>query len=106
MKPRTLSPAETVALFRPDDTLVVPLGPGQPTSLLHALGARDDWAGFRVMGALLVDLFPIFARPGVRLYSGFYGPVERALLQAGHDVHFVPADFRRFSHLARGWRPA
>lgn len=105
MKARSLSPAETAALFRPDDTLAVPLGPGQPTALLHALGARDDWKGFRVLGALLVDLFPLFARPGVRLYSGFYGPVERALLQAGHDVHFVPADFRRFSHLARRMAP-
>lgn len=105
MKARSLSLADTVALFRPDDTLAVPLGPGQPTSLLHALGARDDWAGFRVLGALLVDLFPVFARPGVRLYSGFYGPVERALLGAGHDVHFVPADFRRFSHLAERMAP-
>lgn len=105
MAPRSLSPTETAALLRPDDTLAVPLGPGQPTALLHALGARDDWSGLRVLGALLVDLFPLFARPGVRLYSGFYGPVERALLAAGHDVHFVPADFRRFSHLAARMAP-
>lgn len=105
MKPRSLHPAEAVALFRPADTLAVPLGPGQPTALLHALGARDDWAGLHVLGALLVDLFPVFARPGVRLDSGFFGPVERALQQAGHDVRFVPADFRRFSHLAQRMAP-
>jgi acyl-CoA hydrolase len=36
----------------------------------------------------------------VKLRSGFYGPVERALREAGHDVEFVPGDFRRFQLFA------
>jgi len=28
--------------------------------------------------------------------SGFFGPAERALRDAGHDVSFLPGDFRRF----------
>lgn len=102
---RVLSLSEAAALVRPDDTLAVPLGPGQPAGFLHALSVRDDWRGLQVFAALLVDLFPLFARPGVKLLSGFFGPVERALVAAGHDVEFVPADFRRFASLARMLAP-
>jgi acyl-CoA hydrolase len=79
----------------------VPLGPGQPASFLHALGEREGFERLVVFAALLMDFFPLFTRPGVRLLSGFFGPVERALRAAGHDVEFVPSDFRGFSRLAR-----
>jgi acyl-CoA hydrolase len=102
---KVVSAPEAAALLRPTDSLAVPLGPGQPTAFLHALGERDDWQSLSVFAALLVDLFPLFARKGVRLLSGFFGPVERALRDAGHDVQFVPADFRRFAKLARGMAP-
>lgn len=82
------------------DRLGIPLGPGQPIGLLRALGQRDDWTQLDVFGALLVDLFPVFAHPGVNLRSGFFGPAERALRAAGHNVSFVPADFRRFKEIA------
>lgn len=102
---RMLSQSDAAALLRPDDTLAVPLGPGQPAAFLHALSARDDWRGLTVFGALLTDFFPLFTRPGVTLLSGFFGPVERALRAAGHAVAFVPADFRRFAHLAHKMAP-
>ncbi len=98
--PNPCSPETAAAMFEPVDRLGIPLGPGQPTALLHALGKRTDWEDFRVFGALLVDLFPLFAREGVRLRSGFFGPAERALRAAGHAVEFVPADFRRFEEIA------
>jgi len=88
-------------MFERTDRLGIPLGPGQPMALLHALGRRDDWQKLEVFGALLVDLFPLFAHPGVHLRSGFFGPAERALRAAGHHVSFVPADFRRFEEIAR-----
>jgi len=102
---RVLTLAEAAACVRPDDTLGVPLGPGQPGAFLHALGARDDWRALTVFSALLLDAYPLFTRPGVRLLSGFYGPVERALAAAGHDVCFVAADFRRFASFARALSP-
>lgn len=98
--PRPLSPAEAARLLRPVDRLGVPLGPGQPKALLHALADRSDWEDLTVFGALLVDLFAVFAQPGVRLRSGFFGPAERALRAGGHRVDFVPADFRRFREIA------
>src|SRR5262245_7804605 len=83
----------------------MPLGPGQPSTLLHALGERDDWEHLDVFGALLLDLYPLFTKPGVRYVSGFYGPAERLLLDAGANIEFVPADFRRFVTIAEQFAP-
>jgi acyl-CoA hydrolase len=102
---RTLGAHEAAALVRDVDTLAVPLGPGQPGAFLHALGERTDFRALTVFAALLVDFYALFTRPGVRLLSGFFGPVERALHGQGHAVHFVPADFRRFAALARRLAP-
>lgn len=44
---------EAVSVVRPVDVLGVPLGPGHPIGLLHALGERDDWEDLTVSGALL-----------------------------------------------------
>lgn len=93
--------AEAAALLRPRDSLAVPLATGQPSAFLHALGERTDFEQLRVFAALLTEPFPLFTRPGVRLLSGFFGPVERGLAVAGHDLHFVPSDFRRFAHILR-----
>ena len=67
------------ARCRPVDTLAVPLGPGLPSAFLDALGERDDWRELTVFAALLTHPHRLFTRPGVRLLSGFFGPVERAL---------------------------
>ncbi|MEN9800966.1 MAG: hypothetical protein RLZ37_91 [Actinomycetota bacterium] len=88
-----------VAAMRPVDSLAVPLGPGAPGEFLHALGndtPEDFFTDLVVFGALLPDLFALFMRPGVHMKSGFFGPAERFLRDAGADVDFVPADFRRF----------
>ena len=95
-----VSADEAATYIRDTDALAVPLGPGQPAAFLHALGEREAFDRLDVFAALLVDLFPLFTRPGVGLRSGFYGPVERALRDAGHNVRFVPADFRRFEIIA------
>lgn len=102
---RVLTQAEAAARLRPDDTLAVPLGPGQPGAFLHALSERDDWQSLSVFAALLIDFYPLFTRKGVKMLSGFFGPVERLLRAGGHEVHFVPADFRRFANLARTMAP-
>ena len=105
MAPTTLSPAEAAARMQPHDTLGIPLGPGQPTAFLHALGDRDDWVELTIFGALLVDLFGVFTKPGVRYLSGFFGPAERFLVDSGARVEFVPADFRRFTRIAEQLAP-
>jgi acyl-CoA hydrolase len=99
------SAEEAAALVRGTDTLAVPLGPGQPGAFLHALGERESFDDLEVFGALLVDLYALFTRPGVHYRSGFYGPAERFLRDSGADVQFVPADFRRFGPVLQALRP-
>jgi len=104
-EPKRLSPAEAAGLIRSRDTLAVPLGPGQPGALLHALGEEDRFEELVVSTALLTDLFSLFTKKGVRLLTGFYGPAERFLREAGSDIHFVPGDFRRFGVILEKLRP-
>ncbi len=102
---RRCSATEAAALLRSRDTLALPLGPGQPVDFLRALGERDDFEELVVFTGLLTGLYRLFTRPGVRLLSGFFGPVERGLRDAGHDVRFVPGDFRRFERIAQRLSP-
>ena len=102
---RSISAQAAARLLEAKDRLAIPLGPGQPKAFLHALADREDWEDLEVFGALLVELFGVFAKRGVRLRSGFFGPAERALRAAGHAVSFVPADFRRFEEIARRFAP-
>ena len=101
----TASLETAAALLQPRDTLGIPLGPGQPSGLLHALGERDDFVDLRVFGALLVDLYALFMKPGVHYTSGFFGPAERFLVDSGANIEFVPADFRRFAPIVAALRP-
>lgn len=105
MAPRELSPTDAVALLHPTDTIGLPLGPGQPPEFLAALGTRDDWEALMILGALLIAPSEAYTHPGVRIRSGFYGPLERWLEAEGHDVEFLPADFRRFGPLAQAVGP-
>jgi acyl-CoA hydrolase len=100
-----MTPEEAAGLFRPTDTLAIPLGPGHPVGLLHAMGIREDWEDLLVSGALLTDLYELFGRPGVRFNSGFFGPAERFLLASGARIEFVPADFRGFTPILEELAP-
>jgi acyl-CoA hydrolase len=97
--PAELSAEHAAARVLARDTLGIPLGPGQPPALMQALGQREDWEELRVLGGLLAVGTELFARPGVHYLSGFYGPFERALRDAGANIGFSPADFRRFTPL-------
>jgi acyl-CoA hydrolase len=103
--PEELTAEQAAARLEPADALGIPLGPGQPPAFLRALGAREDWTDLRVYGALLAVGTDLFARTGVHYVSGFFGPLERALLAAGADIEFMPADFRRFGPLLQRQAP-
>lgn len=96
---------DAVALIRPRDEIGIPLGPGQPGGFMHALGERDDWEELLVSGALLVDLYTVLTKPGVKMFSGFFGPAERFLRDSGADIEFIPADFRRFEPILQQLSP-
>jgi acyl-CoA hydrolase len=100
-----LTPEQAAALLHPTDVLGIPLGPGHPGGLLHALAGRDDWEDLLITGALLTDFYEVLGKPGVRMLSGFYGPIERLMRDQGGAIEFVPADFRRFAPLIERVNP-
>ncbi len=94
-----VSAADAAALLHPTDSLGLPLGPTQPGAVLQALSGRDDWEELRIYGGLVTVLADVFMHPKVHYLSGFFGPVERMLRDAGANIGFAPADFRRFTPL-------
>jgi acyl-CoA hydrolase len=94
-----VSAEEAVAQLLPRDTVGLPLGTGHPPEFLAALATRDDWEELRLSGALLSVWSDAFKHPNVHYLSGFFGPIERALRDAGAGISFAPADFRRFTPL-------
>jgi acyl-CoA hydrolase len=101
----TLSPADAAARVNPTDTIGIPLATGQPPEFMAALGKRDDWEDLRVYGALLGVGTELFNHRNVHYLSGFFGPFERALRDAGANISFAPADFRRFAPLLEEQSP-
>lgn len=94
-----MTAAEAAQLINPVDQLASGLGAAWPPELMLELGKRDDWQELTVDGALITVGTELFAREGVRYRSGFYGPVERYLVESGAHVEYVPADFRRYGPL-------
>jgi hypothetical protein len=79
------SAEETAALLRRRETMSLGFGPAQPCALLEAISQREDWRDLTVFAGLLLEPYPVFTKPGVHLLSGFFGPAERALRDAGHE---------------------
>jgi acyl-CoA hydrolase len=92
---------EAAALIQPADTIAVPIATGQPTALLNALGKRDDFTELLVFSALFIQPYALLQKPGVRVVSGFFGPIERMLKNAGARIDYLPADFLGWERYAR-----
>jgi acyl-CoA hydrolase len=105
MAPRELDVAQVAAEVRPIDSIGLPLGPGQPVDLIHALGARTDWERLEVLCAMLVDFYDLPNRSGVRTLSTFFGPAERLYRDQGAAIEFIPSDYRRWCLLFEARRP-
>ncbi len=103
--PTTCTAQEAVALVRPVDTIGFGLGPANPDTFLTALGARDDWQDLQVGGALCLNFYDVFTKPGVRYRCGFFGPAERLLHSMGHHVELVPGGFRQFAPILARFAP-
>jgi acyl-CoA hydrolase len=105
MAPEISTIEAAVARVQAVDAIGIPLGPGQPGAFLHGLAARDDYTDLTISGALLVDFYEVFSNPAVRHLSGFYGPIERILVDQGSRVEFIPSGFRGFEPLLQRLGP-
>jgi acyl-CoA hydrolase len=82
-----------VDLLRPDDTIATPIATGQPAMFLSTLGERSDFTSLTIFTGLMIEPYPVLQQPGVRMISGFYGPIERLLKSMGANIQYLPADF-------------
>lgn len=101
---RLRSLEEAAAMLRPVDMLAVPIAAGQPVSFLNALGARE-FQDLLLFSGLVIQPYPLLQQPGVRLVSGFFGPIERMLRSAGIRVDYLPADFLGWERYALRAKP-
>ena len=96
---------EAVAMIRPVDRIGFGLGPAIPDGLMTALGTRDDWEDLQIGGALCLNLYDVFTRPGVSYRCGFFGPAERLHHSQGHRVELVPGGFRQMGPIMARFAP-
>jgi acyl-CoA hydrolase len=105
MMSRRCTPQEAAHLVWTVDSIGFGLGPAIPPAFLSALGERDDWENLILGGALLLDYYKVFTKPGVSYRSAFFGPAERILLAEGHNIELVPGGFRQFALILRRFPP-
>ncbi len=102
---RRRSMMEAVGLVQRRDMIAVPIATGQPAAFLQALGERDDWQELTIFSGILIEPYNVFLKPGVRLISGFYGPLERMMKAAGARIQYLPADFLGYERFAKQMKP-
>ena len=97
---------ETAArLVLPRDSVLCGFVAGQPVGFLEALGARTDLVDVVLHTGLLTRPFALLQNPGVRVVSGFFGPIERMARASGARVSYLPADFDGLERLALRLKP-
>src|SRR5438445_10279701 len=97
---RRLEVEEAARLIRPRDTVLCGFAAGQPVGLLEALGARRDLEDVVVYTGLLIRPFAMLEHPGIRVVSGFFGPIERAAPALRRPIEHPPAEFHRLERPA------
>src|SRR5438552_148132 len=107
MKPKSqkLDLEAAARLVQPRDSLLCGFVAGQPVGFLEALGARTDLEDVALYTGLLTQPFALLKNPGVRVVSGFFGPIERMARAAGARVSYLPADFNGLERRALRMKP-
>jgi hypothetical protein len=102
---KQLDAAAAAALIRPRDVLLCGFVAGQPVALLEAIGERSDLEDVVLYCGMLGRPYAFLRNPGVRVVSGFFGPVERMARAAGGRVSFLPADLHGLERLVLRLKP-
>ena len=100
-----LDVAAAARLVRPRDAVIAGFAAGQPVGFLEALGARTDLEDVVLYTGLLLRPYALLQNPGVRVVSGFFGPIERMAHAAGARIGYLPADFNGLERLGLRLKP-
>ena len=95
--PDELSLEDAAALVRPDRLAGGPARSGSARRVPHALGGRDDWEDLQVFGACSSTSTRCSSSPACTTSAASSGRPSGSCRDAGADIQFVPADFRRFA---------
>ena len=104
-KSSQLEVAAAARLVRPRDAVIAGFAAGQPVGFLEVLGARSDLEDVVLYTGLLLRPYALLQNPGVRVVSGFFGPIERMARAAGARVGYLPADFNGLERLGLRLKP-
>lgn len=102
---RKLDLEAAARLVLPRDFVLCGFVAGQPVGFLEALGARTDLVDVVLHTGLLSRPYALLKNPGVRVVSGFFGPIERMARASGARVSYLPADFTSLERLALRLKP-
>src|SRR5262245_13297534 len=102
---REVAAAEAAALVRPRDAVLCGFVPGARACSLQALGARTALEDVAIFTGILAMPYAFLQNPGVRVLSGFFGPIERMARAAGARVEFLAGDFHGLERLALQLKP-
>ena len=102
---KRVTPAELTGRLGGVESLVTGLLTGQARAVVRAIGPRDPARPLTLYVGLLVEPYACLRDPAVRVVSGFFGPIERMMRQAGLPVEFLPSDFQGFERLTLALRP-
>ena len=102
---RELSVREAAALVRPRDVVACGFVSGQPVAILEALGERTDLEEVVICTGIFTRPYGFLRNSGVRVLSGFFGPIERMALGAGARIDFLAGDFHGLERLMLRERP-
>ncbi len=96
---------EFLRMIRPKDSLSASIAGGQPRTLFNALSDLKEIEELKIFTGLLAFPYPILSNPKVMLTSGYYGPIERMLNEAGMNVSYMPLPFRAFEKYVEEFQP-
>jgi acyl-CoA hydrolase len=104
-KGREVSVADAAGLIAPRDVVACGFVSGQPKGILDALGVRTDLDDVLLVTGLLAAPYTLLQNPKIRVWSAFFGPIERMARAAGARVEFLPGDFHGLERVALVHRP-
>ncbi len=91
--------------LKPEDYLSTSIAAGQPRSLLSKLSEMKNAKAIKLFTGLISAPYPCLIKPEFHTVSGYYGPVERKLNDAGFNLSYQPLPFNGFERWVETFPP-
>ncbi len=102
---KKLSLGSFLERLQPEDYLSTSIAAGQPRSLLQKLSEMKNAKSIKLFTGLISAPYPCLVKPEFHTISGYYGPVERKLNDAGFNLSYQPLPFNGFERWVETFPP-